>query len=321
MEWSSMLPWVGFLALVGVMLAIDLGIFHRDAHETTRREALAWTGVWIGLAIVFNIGVFFFMGKDSGIEWFTGYLIEKSLAVDNIFVFLLIFSAFAVPAIYQHRVLFWGIIGALVMRAILISFANVLLDSFHWVIYVFGAFLIFTGIKFLREQEHEPSLEGNPLVRVAKRFFPVTDGYHGQRFFTRIGGVLYMTPLFLVLLLVETTDLVFAVDSIPAIFAVTSDPFIVFTSNILAILGLRSLYFVLAGYLSGLTYLKQGLAAILLFVGAKMLLIDIFKIPALVSLAVIVSILAVAVIASMRKNAANEKLAAAQSGEPAPIKS
>lgn len=302
MEWSTWLPWIGFLALIGVMLAIDLGIFHREAHETTRREALTWTFVWIGLALVFNAGVFYFMGRDSGIEWFTGYLIEKSLAVDNIFVFLLIFSAFAVPAIYQHRVLFWGIIGALIMRAILITFANVLLDSFHWVIYVFGAFLVFTGIKFLRDEDHEPSLETNPLVRVAKRFFPVTDGYHGQRFFTRVEGVLYMTPLFLVLLLVETTDLVFAVDSIPAIFAVTSDPFIVFTSNILAILGLRSLYFVLAGYLSGLAYLKQGLAAILLFVGVKMLLIDVFKIPALISLTVIIGILAIAFIASMRKN-------------------
>jgi tellurite resistance protein TerC len=290
----DLLPWAVFFLLVAALLAIDLGIFHRDAHEVTRREALIWSAVWIGLALVFNAGVFWFMGNQAGVEWFTGYLVEKSLAVDNVFVFLLIFSAFAVPPMYQHRVLFWGIVGAIVMRAILIAFAGVLLDSFHWIIYVFGAFLIYTGYKFLRGGHETPSLESNRLVRLARRYFPVTDDYEGQRFFTVRNGVRYATPLFLVLLLVESTDLVFAVDSIPAIYAITDDPFIVFTSNILAILGLRALYFVLAGYLADVKYLKPGLAGVLVFVGVKMLLVDVYKIPPLASLGVIITILAVA---------------------------
>jgi tellurite resistance protein TerC len=294
----ELLPWIGFLLLVAGLLAVDLGIFHRHAHEVGRREALIWSGVWIGLAMLFNAGVFWRMGNQAGIEWFTGYVVEKSLAIDNVFVFLLIFSTFAVPAKYQHRVLFWGIVGAIVMRAILIAFAGVLLGYFHFVVYIFGAFLILTGIKFLRDQHEAPSLEENRLVRLCKRFVPVTEGYEGQRFFVRRAGVLLATPLFLVLLLVETTDLVFAVDSIPAIYAVTDDPFIVFTSNIFAILGLRSLYFVLAGYLAGLRYLKPGLAAVLVFVGTKMLIMDVYKVPSLVSLTVIISILSVAVLAS-----------------------
>ena len=294
----DLLPWAGFLAFVLALLAIDLGVFHREAHEVSRKEALTWSAVWIGLALLFNAGVFWFMGTQAGIEWLTGYLVEKSLAVDNVFVFLLIFSAFAVPARYQHRVLFWGIVGALVMRAILIAFAGLLLGTFHWTIYLFGAFLILTGIRFLRGQHETPSLDDNRLVRLAKRVFPVTDGYEGQHFFVRRNGLRYMTPLFLVLLLVETTDLVFAVDSIPAIYAITSDPFIVFTSNVMAILGLRALYFVLAGYLAGMRYLKPGLAAVLVFVGTKMLLVDVYKIPALVSLGVIITILAVAFVAS-----------------------
>ena len=290
----DLLPWVGFLVLVAALLAVDLGVFHREAHAVSRREALLWSAVWIGLALIFNAGVFLVMGSQAGIEWFTGYLVEKSLAVDNVFVFLLIFSAFAVPAKYQHRVLFWGIVGAIFMRAILIAFAGVLLSNFHWIIYVFGAFLVVTGIRFLRGGHETPSLETNRLVKLARRFGPVTEEYEGQRFFVTREGVRYMTPLFLVLLLVESTDLVFAVDSIPAIFAVTDDPFIVFTSNIFAILGLRALYFVLAGYLASLKYLKPGLAAVLIFVGAKMLLVDVYKLPALVSLATIVTILAVA---------------------------
>ena len=298
---TDLIPWIAFLGLVAGLLALDLGVFHREAHEVSRKEALTWSAVWIGLALAFNAGVFWFMGQQAGIEWFTGYVVEKSLAVDNVFVFLLIFSAFAVPAKYQHRVLFWGIVGALIMRAILIAFAGVLLGTFHWVIYVFGAFLILTGIRFLRGNHEVPSLEENKLVRLAKRLFPVTEGYEGQRFFVLRNGVRHMTPLFLVLILVETTDLVFAVDSIPAIYAITSDPFIVFTSNIMAILGLRALYFVLAGYLAGLRYLKPGLAAVLVFVGTKMLLVDVYKIPALASLGVIVGILGVAVAASIFK--------------------
>lgn len=295
----ELLPWAIFLAFVAGMLALDLGVFHRDAHEVSRKEALAWSVAWIGLAIVFNAGVYVFKGTESGIEWTTGYLIEKSLSVDNVFVFLLIFSTFAVPPAYQHRVLFWGIVGALVMRAVLIAAAGVLLSTLHFVIYLFGAFLIFTGIKFLRDQEHAPDLEKNRFVRLAKRLFPVTERYEGQRFFIRRNQVLFATPLFLVLVLIESTDLVFAVDSIPAIYAVTGDPFIVFTSNIFAILGLRALYFVLSGYLAGLTYLKPALAAILVFVGTKMLVIDIYKIPALVSLGVIISILTVAIVGSV----------------------
>ena len=290
----ELLPWILFLVFIGGLLALDLGVFHREAHEVHRREALTWSAVWISLAVVFNAGVFWFMGSQAGVEWFTGYLVEKSLAVDNVFVFLLIFSAFAVPAKYQHRVLFWGIVGALVMRAVLIAFAGVLLGSFHWIIYVFGAFLILTGLRFLRGGHEAPSLETNRLVRLAKRFYPVTEGYEGQRFFVVRNGVRYMTPLFLVLLLVESTDLVFAVDSIPAIYAITDDPFIVFTSNVMAILGLRALYFVLAGYLAGLRYLKPGLAGVLVWVGSKMLLVDVYKVPSLVSLAVIISILGVA---------------------------
>lgn len=300
MEFGLVAPWALFLGFVAIMLALDLGVFHRDAHEVSRREALAWSAVWIGMAVIFNIGVYIFQGTDAGIEWTTGYLIEKSLSVDNVFVFLLIFSAFSVPAAYQHRVLFWGIVGALVMRAVLIAFAGVLLDTLHWMIYLFGAFLIFTGIRFVRGGHETPSLEDNRLVKFAKRFYPVTEGYEGQRFFVRRNGVRFMTPLFLVLLLIESTDLVFAVDSIPAIYAVTDDPFIVFTSNIFAILGLRALYFVLSGYLAGLKYLKPGLAAVLVFVGAKMILVDVYKINPLVSLGVIVTILATALIASLR---------------------
>jgi len=295
----DLVPWAIFLAFVFGMLALDLGVFHRDAHAVSRKEALAWSVVWIGLAIVFNIGIYVFQGSERGLEWTTGYLIEKSLSVDNVFVFLLIFSTFAVPDAYQHRVLFWGILGALVMRALLIAAAGLLLGTLHFVVYLFGAFLIFTGFRFLRSDDEVPSLEQNKLVRIARRLRPVTEGYEGQSFFVRRKGLLYMTPLFLVLLLVESTDLVFAVDSIPAIYAVTSDPFIVFTSNVFAILGLRALYFVLAGYLSGLVYLKPALAGILVFVGGKMLLVDIYHIPSLASLAVIVGILGTAIAASI----------------------
>src|SRR5215203_6871775 len=294
------LPWIGFLAFIVGMLALDLGVFHRDAHAITRREALIWSVVWISLALTFNVGVYLTMGTESGIEWTTGYLLEYSLSIDNVFVMLLIFSTFAVPAIYQHRVLFWGILGAVVMRGILIGFAGFLLDRLHWMIYVFGAFLIFTGFRFIRGGDHVADVSDNKLVNFAKRFMPVTETYEGQRFFTMRNGVRYMTPLFLVLLLIESTDLIFAVDSIPAIYAVTDDPFIVFTSNAFAILGLRSLFFVLAGYLSGVVYLKPALAGIMVFVGAKMVLIDVVKVPPVLSLGVITAILVVAFVASWR---------------------
>ena len=291
------------MAFVLGMLALDLGVFHRNAHEVHRREALAWSAVWIGLAIAFNIGMYYFQGSEKGLEWTTGYLIEKSLSVDNVFVFLLIFSTFAVPAQYQHRVLFWGIIGALIMRGAMIAIGAQLI-AFHIIIYIFGGFLILTGLKFLRSTEEAPSLERNLLVRAARRIWPVTEGYEGQKFFVRRNGALMMTPLFLVLILIESTDLVFAVDSIPAIFAITDDPFIVFTSNVFAILGLRALYFVLSGYLSGLVYLKPALAAILVFVGTKMVIIDIYKIDPLISLAVIVTILIIAIAGSFVKQRA-----------------
>ena len=300
----ELLPWILFMAFVLGMLALDLGVFHRNAHEIHRREALAWSAVWIGLAIAFNIGIYYFQGSEKGLEWTTGYLIEKSLSVDNVFVFLLIFSTFAVPAQYQHRVLFWGIIGALIMRGVMIAIGAQLLEWSHFVIYIFGGFLILTGLKFLRDTQEEPSLERNLLVRAVRRVWPVTEGYEGQKFFVRRNGVLFVTPLLLVLVLIESTDLVFAVDSIPAIFAVTEDPFIVFTSNVFAILGLRALYFVLSGYLSGLAYLKPALAGVLVFVGTKMIIVDIYKIPSLVSLAVIATILFVAIAGSFIKQRA-----------------
>ena len=299
----DLLPWILFMAFVLGMLALDLGVFHRNAHEIHRREALVWSVVWIGLAVAFNIGIYYFQGSDKGLEWTTGYLIEKSLSVDNVFVFLLIFSTFAVPAQYQHRVLFWGIIAALIMRGAMIAIGAQLI-AFHIIIYIFGGFLILTGLKFLRDTQEELALERNLFVRVARRFRPVTDTYEGQRFFVRRNGVLFLTPLFLVLLLVESTDLVFAVDSIPAIFAITDDPFIVFTSNVFAILGLRALYFVMSGYLSGLTYLKPALAAVLVFVGTKMVIVDIYKIPSLVSLAVIATVLVIAIAGSFVKQRA-----------------
>lgn len=307
---DSIWIWVGFNLFVLAMLALDLGVFHRKAHAVSFKEALGWSGVWIGLALAFNAGLYFWMGPEPALQFLTGYLIEKSLSVDNIFVFVLIFSAFSVPAIYQHRVLFWGVLGALVMRAILIIAGAALLEHFHWIIYLFGAFLIFTGIKMALPAKKEKDITDNPVLKLARRLLPVTDDFVEDRFLLKRAGQWVVTPLFLVLLLVETTDLIFAVDSIPAIFAVTTDPFIIYTSNVFAILGLRSLYFVLAGVIDKFYYLKQGLAAVLTFVGAKMLLVDIYKIPIALSLGVIALILAVAVVASLwraRRQAAPDK--------------
>jgi tellurite resistance protein TerC len=299
MELPSIWLWIGFNLFILAMLALDLGVFHRKAHAVSFREAAAWSAVWVSLALLFNLGVWKFMGAQKGAEFLTGYLIEKSLSIDNVFVFALIFSYFTVPAELQHRVLFWGILGALVMRAIFIVAGAALIASFHWIIYLFGAFLVLTGIKmaFTPQKGLEP--EKNPIVKLVRRLMPVTDRYHGQRFFVRQNGVLAATPLFLVLALVETTDLIFAVDSIPAIFAITSDPFLVYTSNVFAILGLRSLYFLLAGVMLKFEYLKPGLAAILVFVGAKMALVDVYKLPAFASLGVVAAILAVAIGASV----------------------
>jgi tellurite resistance protein TerC len=294
--------WIGFNAFVLFMLALDLGVFHRKAHVVSLKESLTWTGVWVVMAMIFNFGVWHYMGGDKALEFFTGYVIEKSLSVDNVFVFALLFSYFAVPQLYQHKVLFWGILGALVMRAAMIALGAKLISEFSWVIYIFGVFLILTGIKMIVKREEEIHPEKNPVVRLFKRFMPVTSSFRGDKFFVRENGVRMATPLFVVLLLVEFTDLIFAVDSIPAIFAVTKDPFIVYTSNVFAILGLRSLYFALAGVMDKFHYLKIGLGVVLSFVGVKMLLGHTpWKIDTLVSLGVIIGILGISVIASLMR--------------------
>jgi tellurite resistance protein TerC len=288
---DSIWLWVGFNAAVLAMLALDLGVFHRKAHEVSLREAAGWTAVWVSLALAFNAGIWYFAGRQPALEFLTGYLVEKSLAVDNIFVIALIFSYFAVPAAYQHRVLFWGILGALVMRGAFIAAGAYVLHQWHWVIYVFGGILLVTGIKMALRKDEAIDPEHNPVVRLARRWLPLTQRYDGQRFWTVENGRRVATPLFLVLLLVEFTDLVFAIDSIPAIFAITSDPFIVYTSNVMAILGLRSMYFLLAGVVHKFVYLKFGLSLVLVFVGAKMMLIDVFKVPTTVSLVVIATVI------------------------------
>ncbi len=294
--------WVGFNAAVLAMLALDLGVFHRKAHAVSVKEAAIWSGVWIGLSLLFNVWIWHTRGPQAGLEFFTGYLIEKSLSIDNIFVIALIFSYFRVPEKFQHRVLFWGILGALVLRAIFIFAGAALIDRFHWIIYVFGAFLIVTGVKMAFSGDQEIHPEKNPLLRLARRLVPVTPDYRGKSFFVRENGKRFATPLFLVLLLVESTDLIFAVDSIPAIFAVTRDPFLVYTSNVCAILGLRSLYFVLAGVMGKFVYLKLGLAAVLSFVGIKMTLVDLWKIPTPLSLGVIAGVLTLSIVASLIKD-------------------
>jgi tellurite resistance protein TerC len=293
------LPWIGFNIFVLAMLAIDLGVFHRRAHVVSVREAAIWSAVWISQALLFNAGLFILMGSQKGMEFLTGYVIEKSLSVDNIFVFILIFSYFNVPAQYQHRVLFYGILGALVMRAIFIAAGLGLLELFHWIIYPFGAFLVLMGFRMLTQREAEVHPERNPLLRLARRFFPVTPDYMEQRFFVRQAGKLLMTPLLLVLIVIETTDLVFAVDSIPAVIAITRDPFIVYTSNVFAILGLRALYFLLAGVMRHFRYLKVGLSVVLCFVGVKMMLADIYELPTYLALGAIAAILGAAIVASL----------------------
>ncbi|HNQ82266.1 MAG TPA: TerC family protein [Bacteroidales bacterium] len=295
--------WIGFNAFVVLMLALDLGVFHRKAHEVGFKEAMTWSGIWISLALMFNLGIYYYFGKVKAVEFLTGYIIEKSLSVDNIFVFVLIFSSFAVPAKYQHRVLFWGIIGALIMRAVFIFAGVALINKFHWIIYVFGVFLLYTGIKIAINKGTKINVENNRLLNLFRRYFPVTKEYHGSKFITRIEGKTWATPLMMVLILVETTDLIFAVDSIPAILAITNDPFIVYTSNVFAILGLRSLYFALAGILKYFHYLHYGLAAILVFVGIKMLITDFYKFDPFVSLGIIGFILLTSIVMSIWKPA------------------
>jgi tellurite resistance protein TerC len=294
--------WIGFNIFVLAMLALDLGVFHRKAHVVTFKESMAWTVAWVGLALVFNLGLWHYAGSQKALEFFTGYVIEKSLSVDNVFVFALLFSYFAVPPLYQHKVLFWGILGALVMRAIMIVLGAALIAKFAWIIYIFGGFLILTGIKMIVKREEEMHPERNPVVRWFKKLMPVTPDYRGDKFFVRESGIRMATPLFVVLLLVEFSDLIFAVDSIPAIFAVTTDPFIVYTSNVFAILGLRSLYFALAGVMDKFHYLKIGLGVVLTFVGVKMLLAHSpWKLDTLVSLGVIVLVLTASIVMSLLK--------------------
>lgn len=292
--------WIIFNAFVLLMLALDLGVFHRKSHVVTLKEALSWTAVWILLALIFNGIIYYWKGQQPALEFFTGYLVEKALSVDNIFVFIMIFSYFHVPAQYQHKVLFWGIIGALIMRVIFIFAGVALIEKFHFTIYVFGAILIYTGFKMFNHNKAKIDPDKNPVIRFFRRFMPVTDTLHQDKFFVKIEGRNFATPLFLVLILIETTDLIFAVDSIPAILAITQDQFIVFTSNVFAILGLRSLYFALAGIVHRFWLLSYGLAIVLVFVGIKMMLIDFYKIPIQWSLIFIATVITMSVLLSFK---------------------
>jgi tellurite resistance protein TerC len=291
--------WVGFLVFVAAMLALDLGVFHRAAHAIGFRESLVWSGVWIGLALLFGGGITAFFGAEKGLEFFAGYVIEKALSIDNLFVFLVVFSSFAVPIGLQHRVLFWGILGALILRGVFIAAGGAFLESFHWAIYVFGGILILTGGRLLLRRHAETHPERNPVTRLVSRVLPLAADHQGPGFLVRRQGRWLITPLFLALVTVEVTDVIFAVDSIPAVFAVSRDPFIVFTSNIFAILGLRSLYFLLAGVMSRFRYLTLGLAGVLVFVGGKMLLSGVLAIPIGLSLGVIGVLLGVSIAASL----------------------
>ena len=292
--------WVGFISCVMIFLAVDLGVFHQQAHVVRFKEALAWTTVWCTLAMFFALGLAPLRGRQESLEFLTGYIIELSLSMDNVFVIALIFTYFRVPSQYHHRVLFWGILGALLMRGVMIGVGSVLILKFHWMLYVFGAFLVFTGVRMFFADEVGVKPEKNPIIRLARKFFPVSSEFDGQKYLTRRHGHWVLTPLALVLVTVETTDLIFAVDSIPAIFAVTQNPFIVFTSNVFAILGLRSLYFVLAGAIDYFRFLKTGLSIVLVLVGAKMLVeMWDYHIPTAISLAVVASIILISILASV----------------------
>ncbi len=292
--------WFAFIAFVIVMLAIDLGIFQREAHVVRPKEAALWTATWVSLSLAMGVLFHFWLGPEKAIQFITGYVLEWSLSVDNIFVFVLVFTYFKVPFKYQQRVLLWGILGALVLRGVMIVVGVALIEAFSWILYLFGAFLLFTGLRMLfQKDDGEPDLEKNPALRLVRRLVPVSIEYDGQKFFTIKDGVRVATPLLLVLVVIEFTDLLFAVDSIPAIFAVTTDGFIVFTASIMAVLGLRSMYFLLAHVVHRFVYLKTGLALILVYIGIKMLIIDLFPIPSLVSLGVVIGILTVSVVASL----------------------
>lgn len=296
---STILPWILFNILVIVLLAIDLGVFHKRSHTIKLKEALVLSLVWTVVALIFNAAIYFWKGSGPALEFFTGYLIERSLSVDNLFVFLLIFQYFRVEGQYQHKILYWGILGALVMRAVFIFSGVALIQKFNWAMYLFGAFLIFTGIKMAFQKEKEIHPEKNPILKIFKKIMPVTNESNDGKFFKKIGKMVYATPLFVVLIAIETTDIVFAVDSIPAILAITRDAFIVYTSNVFAILGLRALYFALAGMVDLFHYLNYGLAIILSFIGVKMLIVDFYKIPVGIALGVVGIILVLSIIASV----------------------
>ena len=298
-EWWA---WVAVIAFILAMLAVDLLFFHREAHEVSIREAALWSGIWIGISLVFGGIVWATLGGHAAGEYISGYLIEKSLSVDNLFVFALLLSYFSVPIEHQHRLLYWGVIGALMARAIFIFAGVALLDAFHWTIYVFGALLVITGARMATHSDTEVHPDRNPVLNLLRRAMPITDEYHGQHFFVRREGRRWATPLLAVLVVIETSDIIFAIDSIPAIFAITRNTFLVFTSNAFAILGLRALYFLLAGFLGRLKYLNVGLASVLVFVGIKMLLTDVFHIPIWASLLTIASMIGVSVGFSLKRS-------------------
>ena len=307
--------WVGFLLLISLLLALDLGVFHRKMHRIKTREAILWTIFWIFLALLFDVFIYYSYhyhwlgigeslhhlqsGEDAALKYFTGYIIEKSLSLDNIFVIAMIFAYFHVQALYQHRVLYWGILGALIMRGVMIIAGIALINKFYWMIYLLGILLIFTAVRMLLTRKETIDPDKNLLVQLARKIYPVTKGYEGSKFFSRVGNRRAITPLFLVLLIIESTDVLFAVDSIPAIFAITTDPYIVFTSNVFAILGLRALYFALASMMERFRYLKLSLVFVLAYVGVKMLLSHVYKIPTLISLGIIIVFLSVGIIASI----------------------
>ncbi len=299
---TSLAVWIGFVVFILTVLLLDLGIFHKKSHSIGFKESIVWSGVWIALAMAFSVIILYWRGQEDFMLFLTGYVIEKSLSVDNLFVFLLIFSYFKIPNQYQHKVLFYGILGALIMRALFIWAGIAILTKFTWVIYIFGAFLVFSGIKMLLPQSEEHDLEKSWVITGTKKIFPTSPHFHGDKFFVRQNGVLMITPLFITLIFVEFSDLVFAVDSIPAIIGITNDPFLVFTSNVFAILGLRSLYFALKGFADMFHYLKYGLAVILMFIGVKMLIMHWYHMPVAVTMAVIFSILLISVLVSIISN-------------------
>jgi tellurite resistance protein TerC len=290
--------WIGFGVLMVTFLTLDIGVFHRKSHEVSLKEALTWSTVWIGLALIFNAGIYYWHGWEKALQFFTGYVVELSLSVDNLFVFLLVLSYFKVPAQYRHKVLFWGIMGALVMRAVFIFAGVALIGKFHWIVYGFGALLVLSGIKMMLQKGRKISPDRNPVLRLFRRVMPISTEYAGSEFFVKQGGRLAASPLFVVLLILESTDLVFAVDSVPAVLAITPDPFIIFTSNVFAMLGLRSMFFALEGIMNRFHYLHYGLSVLLIFVGVKMLLAGFYVIPTWASLLIIVGILSLCVVAS-----------------------